>query len=473
LWDEVMKWNELILITLAVLLTLPVAFFLDDWAGIFLIYLSFGLLFVPAELRHDKRAWAACAVMLLVRHAVSVTNAYVTTVYGAGEDAVGFHQDGQMMADSRQPSWFAEFGAFEIGAKLYAQFLGLVYSVFGDSLLVGQGLSVLTFLLTCIVLLKLATHLGLSEWRFSFVILYGLLPASVAFGSVTMREPYQMLFFTLSLYCAIKFRSRPSLSVLLVLAASSVCLSLLHNGLLPYTLFLICFSLLWGLGLGFKNWTRQRLALQIVSLILIGGVFAAWISMASNIGVGAGAASRAMISGQGAEYAETYRARADNEARAAYDVSLNVSSPLGFVSTAPLVFIYYMFAPFPWQVGNMLDVYAILESLLRLLLICYALAAWWQATGLRRSQYGYLLIMFFSLELLWSLGTANWGTAIRHHLVAYGVLLVMGGPGLISRVAGLFRRKNIATQRLAMARGGGGSRLAPRGWQFNRTSGPG
>ena len=32
---------------------------------------------------------------------------------------------------------------------------------------------------------------------------------------------------------------------------------------------------------------------------------------------------------------------------------------------------------------------------------------------------------------MWALGTANWGTAVRHHVPAYGIIVLLGGPGLI------------------------------------------
>jgi hypothetical protein len=42
--------------------------------------------------------------------------------------------------------------------------------------------------------------------------------------------------------------------------------------------------------------------------------------------------------------------------------------------------------------------------------------------------------MFFALEMLWSFGTTNWGTAMRHHLLAYGVITILGGQGLFKTI---------------------------------------
>ncbi len=35
------------------------------------------------------------------------------------------------------------------------------------------------------------------------------------------------------------------------------------------------------------------------------------------------------------------------------------------------------------------------------------------------------------MELVWALGTANWGTAVRHHVPGYSIVALLGAPGLI------------------------------------------
>jgi hypothetical protein len=90
-----------------------------------------------------------------------------------------------------------------------------------------------------------------------------------------------------------------------------------------------------------------------------------------------------------------------------------------------------MFAPFPWQVENVKDIWALLESILRFLLLFFAISSWRRSSGEVRSCYSFLLITVLGMELVWALGTANWGTAIRHHVPGYGVIVLLGAPGLI------------------------------------------
>ena len=140
------------------------------------------------------------------------------------------------------------------------------------------------------------------------------------------------------------------------------------------------------------------------------------------------------------------------EVRTNFSFILDTSSMLGIVTTVPMVFVEYMFAPFPWQVENVKDVYALLESMLRFVLLFFAVFSWRRSSGEVRSYYGFLLIIFFGMELVWALGTINWGTAIRHHMPGHSVIVLLGVPGLILFMRklhfGIFGLRNDNTMRL-------------------------
>jgi hypothetical protein len=137
------------------------------------------------------------------------------------------------------------------------------------------------------------------------------------------------------------------------------------------------------------------------------------------------------------EGAEQFRKHAATVyGRATYGVVLDASSVLTLVKTLPMIFVQYMFAPFPWQIEKAVDIYALLESMLRFVLIFFALSSWHRSSGEVRSYYGFLLIVVLGMELMWALGTVNWGTAARHHVPGYSVIVLLGVPGLI-----LFMRK--------------------------------
>jgi hypothetical protein len=141
-----------------------------------------------------------------------------------------------------------------------------------------------------------------------------------------------------------------------------------------------------------------------------------------------------------------HKALSAYDARTAYSFVLNTSSVYGLVTTIPMLFVQYMFSPFPWQVENVKDVYALLESMLRFMLLFFAVSSWRRSSGEVRSYYGFLLIAVLGMELMWALGTANWGTAMRHHVPGFSVIVLLGAPRLILFMRelqfGIFGRRN-------------------------------
>jgi hypothetical protein len=151
-----------------------------------------------------------------------------------------------------------------------------------------------------------------------------------------------------------------------------------------------------------------------------------------------------VFSGKGLKYAVDYRtilmtAQAP-DARANYGIMYDTTSFGSLIKTISLAFIYYLFAPFPWQITNWLDVYAFAESLLRFILILFSIISWYRAEGLQRSIWGLLLIIYFSMTLLWSTGTVNYGTSIRHHILSNWIILIAGGSRLIEFLSQQYRR---------------------------------
>ena len=410
---------------------------MQDLTGWLLMIFSFGIVLMWKHLRGDTKMVQTIWLCMVLHHAVALLNAYFSTVIGANDDADKVHSIGVELAALTEPEW-----VYGSGQVIYTQFLGFFYRTFGTSLLLGEELSVLAFTLSCVVLVKLVDILDLKRFRVGIVLLFGLLPSAIIFRSVTLRESWQTLFFLLSVYWAIRLRNRPSILITSFLLMSAFCLALLHHGLSRYAVYLILISLCWGVFAGKRHVCRSR----SIRFLLVGLLVVCVIMLAQKMGW-------YMTLGQGLEGVENFRQNAATiSGRTTYGVVLDTSSVLGFVKTILLVFVYYMFAPFPWHVEKIIDIYAMLESMLRFVLLFFAVFSWRRSSGEVRSYYGFLLIIFFGMELVWALGTINWGTAIRHHVPGYSVLALLGVPGLILFMRklhfGIFGLRNDNTMRL-------------------------
>lgn len=388
-------------------------------ASFFIVVLVFLLPVFFRVLRQSASVLLAYLFTVSLHQFVAVVNAFFFTTIGAESDAETFHLIGKSIALS------GEF-EFHIGSRFYENFLGVCYWLFGSSHFFGEQLSVLAFALSCVALLDISKTLQLTRKHALVLLAFGALPSMVLFGSITIRESMQVLFFMVAVQSGIHGHLRGGVNRhFIILALSAILMGLLHNGLLVYMFFLI-FVFMWFsanprikvLGL-----TKLRLLLGLSAPAILAGMF---LLMKMNIS-GLGALSALGGGLDAAEYASNYRSNSVFS-RATYGIELDSSSLFSFVASSLTLYFYYLFAPFPWRISSALDVYAALEGGLRMVLIYGAVRNWHCSFGVKRRFIGLLLILFFSMSFLWALGTTNYGTAIRHHMLTWWILVVLGVP---------------------------------------------
>jgi len=377
-------------------------------------------------MRDDTKVVRAIWFCMVFHHAVAFLNVY--DPYEASfwnvyiPDASSFHGDGSHFAGLSEPEWKFRSGEVVTGSTIYTQVLGFFYRHVGSSHLFGKELSVLAFVLSCVLLVKLVGFLALSRFRVGIVLLYGLLPSAVIFRSVTLRESWQALFFLLSVYWATRLWKQSGILNVSFLLISTSCLALTHHGLANFAMYLIAISVFWAIFGRKKNvrWARH------LRFLFAGLLIACVIISSQKLGL-------FMTLGEALERGAGMRQTllSYTDVRTNFSFILDTSSVFGIVTTLPMVFVEYMFAPFPWQVENVEDICAFFESILRFVLLFSAVSSWRRSSGEVRSCYGFLLIVVLGLELVWALGTTNWGTATRHHVTGYSVLVLLGAPGLI------------------------------------------
>jgi len=412
---------------------------LSDWPGWVLIFLSFFIVYKFWKVKKDKKLTIAIGFVLLLHHFMAIINAYFFTFPGAEPDPVNF----QGLAIE----WAAGGKLLlSVGTNFYAQLLGIFYRIFEPSQLFGEELSILAFLLSCFILIKIIELLNISKYTVLLLLIYGLLPTNLIFCSKILRESYQILFFMLSVYWGLRFHLKPAKGAMIFCVFSALIMGLFHKALILYALFLVPVLFLFfpqqvsSLLSNRQRFLKRRwISVGLVLIIVVGIFIVGNLDSVKGLGV-----MRTFLSGKGLKYAAEYRTKlmfgdAPN-ARANYGIMLDVSSPISLMKSVWLVYIYYLLAPFPWQVTNLLDLYGVAESLLRFLLITFSIISWYRADGVQHRIWGLLLVIYFSMTFLWAMGTVNYGTSIRHHILTNWIIIILGGSGLIDFVVRQFRR---------------------------------
>ena len=209
---------------------------MQAWAGWLFLFFSFSIVLMWKSIRDDTKAVRAIWFCLLLHHAVVFLNVYIP-------DASTFHNNARQLAALPEPEWFTNISN---GAIVYIHSLGIFYRVFGASIFFGEELSVLAFVLSCVVLLKLIDHLDIRRFRVGIVLVFGLLPTVVIHRSVTLRESWEALFFLLLVYWAIRLQKRPGILNFLFLLMSAFCMAILHHGIRVYVMYLVVIVYIGG-----------------------------------------------------------------------------------------------------------------------------------------------------------------------------------------------------------------------------------
>ena len=85
-----------------------------------------------------------------------------------------------------------------------------------------------------------------------------------------------------------------------------------------------------------------------------------------------------------------------------------------------------MFKPYIYEISSLTTFYAAAESFIRISLILLVLIT--LISKRRLTNYTLILILvFFTISIMWSLGTFNFGQAVRHHILTNWMLILLTG----------------------------------------------
>ena len=362
-----------------------------------------------------------------LRLANSFVNGFYGPSFGAEDDAFGFHVNAVTFIN--QSLVMDPF----VPHLLYSYILGIVYSITTDSLFLGSALSTLAWLASAFILVRIMRILSFkmsNQWR--VMLIYALIPSSLMYTSVTLREPFQLLFINLALYAALKIYLHRSISHWLVLFLAVVGMGALHGALFVSGIFMIIGTLFLLTARSRKGVSFGKVVL--VSPIVILGLFYGFLLFANIFTYG----ERIILEGLSVATQSYQEGTMSTVQRANYRTDIvEISGLGGLILSIPSFLFQYLFEPMPWKISSVVDVVVLLENMLRFWLIWNALK---YLVGTYRNKpmfvarnvFGngkfifFMFLTYLTVETIWSLGTTNWGTSTRHHIPSLGLLLVAG-----------------------------------------------
>jgi len=343
---------------------------------------------------------------LLLRIMVAIWNGFYGPSFQADGDALNFHNAAIEYAQN------LTMQDFKIG-WIYSNFLGILYHFTIESLFLGSLLSCFSWLASAYVLIAIMNLLPISKKdQFKAMLIYSLLPSSLAISSITLRESYQLFFINLAIYAVLKIYFNKSTCAWFILLFGIIGMGVLHYALIVFGVFIMLSALIMSAIRNNKFFSLVLLGIFLVIITIFG------VQLFSSV-------AYAIDDGWIDAIIKYQKSLISIDARANYRNGIEIFGIFDFLSFTFKAFLQYLFEPMPWSISSYLDLVILFENTLRLWLIwrmCVSLVN--VVSSKNRVPILFIFASYFFIELIWSIGVTNWGTAIRHHITALGVLVI-------------------------------------------------
>jgi hypothetical protein len=368
------------------------------------------------------------AIGFLLRLLVAIWNGFFGPSPGARGDSMGMHLFAVDFPKDFEWDYFS-------GATNYTYVLSKVYSLTTDALFWGCLLSCFAWAGSAVFLLKAMDIMSFSRRNKSKAMLvYILLPSSIFFSGLILREPYQLLFVNIAIYAALKIILNKSFLHWFVLVPAVICMSALHKSLFVFGDFIVFSTLIMLLRGRVKGFSivKTVIAIPVLTLIVFLGLFQ-FADYSQGYSKTMGSEKLGLVGA-----IEKYRnTGAQLEARAQYISQEEIKDLMDLLLYSPKIVFSYLFEPMPWRSLIGVDFVVLFENLMRAWLIWRVWVGFRKLPRQWKSPLIFIFINYLMLEILWSMGTINWGTALRHHLPSFGLLVVSAfvySKGMTSRL---------------------------------------
>lgn len=331
-----------------------------------------------------------------------------------GPDSYGLHHTAVML--SKRDFLFILNGQYHLN-NFYLFIVPLFYKISPfTSYTFGSLISVFCWFVSVLFCLDIMKIIKVKK---NFIYLgLGLLcfwPSLILFTSAVSREAYQIMLICASISFTVKILYFKKIIHYFLLIFCSIILSLFHKAFFFFAIANLSIAMI-PLVLNFIT-----LKLKFIFSILIISILFIVIQNYDNFGY------KQFAKGLPSAV-ETYQngllinsiTRADMRT---YPISIfDYTDLLIFI---PISIYDYFMQPFFNKIASVGDLLAFVENNLRVLLIFSCAVCFWKVRPLTNLKYiFYLFFSFCFIEVVWALGTSNWGTALRHHTTAIPVLIL-------------------------------------------------
>lgn len=351
-------------------------------------------------------------------------DAFVAPLPEAELDSLSFHFAALSLVAGQEDLRFVP------GSNFYKLFLAFFYEIGFSHKFFGNMVSVFASAAGLIFFVKCMDKLNITKWRPILLLVFAFDPAFILYGSITIREPFQLLFFLVGVYFLLHtFSSFTTSNRFWYTALFS--LSIFLMGLFHLKgLFALSIIILFGASIFLMIYGRGGIGRSLIGFVPLLFIALLWVISGEDY-------TDRVLTYSGLESVNAIEAVSEYRKvitrtlpRTLYPTPLDISSVTNLIWTYAINFNYYLFYPYIWNVQIPSDLVPMLASSARIFSVFYILIHMRKIDSKAKSNFWILAILYILVTGLWSLGTTNYGQAFRHHLMSNWILIMGVGIAL-------------------------------------------
>nr|WP_299242832.1 hypothetical protein [uncultured Halomonas sp.] len=335
----------------------------------------------------------------------------IFSIPGGGADARMFTLRALDM--SRLP-WSELMTKFEPGSAFVYSFYGSVFfKIFGYHPLILPFLNLMAGTLVVIVISVTSYNIWNKKAAQGTALLMALYPFTAFNSAIALREEFSILAFVCGVYFLVRWlQGKSNVAVVLSLVFFAIATTY-HGGWVAAIVGLgIYFVLILAKAVP-KLANGERVTKNFFGKVITSSVMLVLVMAiaASGVSLGKGIAVGTSESGGFTEMVES-RFEGDPRGGSAYPGPIASGNPFTQPWLIPARIIYFLYAPFPWDLKSPRHLFGLVAAFLYFFLSWRVFKGWKDIK--RKPECLALLIILVTLTFVFAIGVTNIGTALRH-----------------------------------------------------------
>ncbi len=302
---------------------------------------------------------------------------------------------------------------------MFQNLLSLIYKVSGRSPLVLLVLINLMSIISIIIISKSAFKIWNSRSaQIKCLILLSILPINILYSSVILKESIILLIMSLSIYMIINFVETKKhyfayLSILIYILIVFFHAPLMI-GIVPFIVYYFIFYQ-YEFYHNFRSGkiTIYSIINNLVSILFIFFVINfSWEKVLYNSFLNANFFNQLVVHANNTFVSD-----------ASFPDYFLPENIFQLFYLLPIKIIYFLFSPFPWDITEPIHLFGLIDGLITLFIFYFLIK---NIKLMKQNKHFLLLsIIFILILIVYTLGTGNFGTAIRHKYKFFFIIIIL------------------------------------------------